>query len=239
MTSNTVPKKAVILVGGKATRLRPLTLHTPKGLLKVQDKSITEHLFELLKNHGITEILLSTGYLKEKFKEYFGDGKKFGVNITYIEEEEPLGTAGPLILAQDHLKEPFIMSNGDELKNINIEEMYALHKESNALATLALTEVEDPSHYGVARLEGNKILEFVEKPKKEEAPSNLINAGFYIIEPEVIKMIPQGFAMMEKDVFPKLAEQGRLFGYPFKGQWFDIGTPERYETTKKEWKGLQ
>jgi NDP-sugar pyrophosphorylase family protein len=101
-----------------------------------------------------------------------------------------------------------------------------------------LTKVKDPSQYGVAKLEGKKILEFVEKPKKEEAPSNLINSGLYIIEPEVIDMIPNGFAMLEKSVFPKLAEQGKLFGYPFSGQWFDTGNIKRYNNALKEWKGL-
>lgn len=236
--SDNAPSTAVLLVGGKATRLRPLTLKRPKGLLDVQGQSVVEHLLDLLKRHHVKNVILSTGYLKKQFRDYFGDGKKFGVNMLYAEEDEPLGTAGPLKLARKHLNSAFIMSNGDELKDINVEEMYKLHKKKKALATLALTEVKDPSHYGVARLKGNKILEFVEKPKKEDAPSNLINAGFYIIEPEVIKMIPKGFSMVEKDVFPQLAKKGRLYGYPFKGQWFDMGTHERYETTKKEWKGL-
>jgi NDP-sugar pyrophosphorylase family protein len=106
------------------------------------------------------------------------------------------------------------------------------------LVTIALTEVEDPSQYGVAKLEGNKILKFIEKPKKEEAPSNLINSGLYIIEPEVIDMISDGFVMLERAVFPKLAENGKLFGYPFLGQWFDTGNMERYKKALKEWKGL-
>ena len=116
--------------------------------------------------------------------------------------------------------------------------MFRLHKRKNALATIALTTVEDPSHYGVAKLDGSRIVEFVEKPKKEDAPSNLINAGFYILEPEVIDMIPDGFSMLEKDVFPKLAKQGRLRCFPFAGQWFDIGNLERYEIAKKKWTGV-
>jgi len=150
-----------------------------------------------------------------------------------------LGTAGPLKLAKDLLKKTFIVSNGDELKNINIEEMYKLHKDNKALATIALTTVNNPSVYGVARLSGSKILEFVEKPKKEEAPSNLINSGFYILEKEVIDYIPKGFSMLEKDVFPKLAKQGKLFGYPFSGQWFDTGNLERYEKAIKQWKDIK
>ena len=199
---------------------------------------MTEHIFDLLKKHGIRDIVLCVGHLKSKIKDYFGDGSNFGVNITYVEEDEPLGTAGPLKLAKKYLKGSFIVSNGDELKNINIPRMFRLHKRKDALATLALTTVEDPSHYGVARLDGSRIIEFVEKPKKEDAPSNLINAGFYIMEPEVIDMIPDGFSMLEKDVFPKLAKLGRLRGFPFAGQWFDIGTIERYKLAEKQWKGV-
>ena len=233
-----IPRKAVLLVGGKGTRLKPLTDKTPKALLEVHKKAVTEHIFDLLKKYGIRDIILCVGHLKDKIKDYFGDGSNFGVNIAYIEEDEPLGTAGPLKLAKKYLKGSFIVSNGDELKNINIPRMFRLHKRKDALATIALTTVEDPSHYGVARLDGSRIIEFVEKPKKEEAPSNLINAGFYIMEPEVIDMIPDGFSMLEKDVFPKLAKLGRLRGFPFAGQWFDIGTIERYKLAEKQWKGV-
>lgn len=232
------PEKALILIGGKGTRLRPLTYNTPKCMIDVHGKTLTEHLFDLLKKYGIRDVILSVGYLKEKVKEYYGDGSKFGVNITYVEEDEPLGTAGPLRLAKKYLNNSFIVTNGDELKNFNIPRMFRLHKRKDALATLALTTVTDPSQYGVARLSGSRILEFVEKPKKEEAPSNLINAGFYIMEPEVIDMISEGFSMLEKDVFPKLAREGRLRGFPTAGQWFDIGNFERYEIAKKKWTGV-
>ena len=231
-----IPRKAVLLVGGKGTRLKPLTDKTPKALLEVHKKAVTEHIFDLLKKHGIRDIVLCVGHLKDRIKDYFGDGSNFGVNIIYVEEDEPLGTAGPLKLAKKYLKGSFIVSNGDELKNINIPRMFRLHKRKDALATIALTTVEDPSHYGVARLDGSRIIEFVEKPS--HPPSNLINAGFYILEPEVIDMIPDGFSMLEKDVFPKLAKLGRLRGFPFAGQWFDIGTIERYKLAEKQWKGV-
>ena len=231
------PEKAVILVGGKGTRLRPLTLKTPKCMLEVQGKTVTEHLFDLFKKHGIRDMIISVGYLKEKVMDFYGDGSKFGVNITYVEEDEPLGTAGPLRHAKHLLNDSFIVTNGDELKNINIPRMFRLHKRKEALGTIALTTVTDPSHYGVARLSGSRIIEFVEKPKPEEAPSNLINAGFYVLEPKIIDMIPKGFSMLEQDVFPKLAKEGKLRGFPFEGQWFDMGTPERYDAAKKKWEG--
>ena len=231
-----IPSKAVLLVGGRGTRLRPLTDKIPKALLEVQGKTITEHLFDLFKKYGIRDIILCTGYLKDKIKENFGDGSAIGMDIDYVEENEPLGTAGPLRFAKKYLKDSFIVSNGDELKNINIPRMFRLHKRKNALATIALTTVDDPTHYGVARLDGSRIIEFIEKPSNP--PSNLINAGFYILEPEVIDMIPDGFAMLEKDVFPKLAQLGRLRGFPFAGQWFDIGNIERYKIAEKKWNGI-
>ncbi|MBL7050917.1 nucleotidyltransferase family protein [Candidatus Woesearchaeota archaeon] len=233
-----IPKKAIILVGGTGTRLRPLTYEIPKALLPIHGKTLTEHLFDLFKKYDVNETVMAVGYLREKIIDYFGDGSKFGMKVKYVEEKEPLGTAGPIKLAKEMLKDTFIVSNGDELKDIDIEEMYKVHKENNALVTIALTTVEDPSQYGVARLSGSRILEFVEKPKKEDAPSKLINSGFYIVEPEVIDMIPDGFTMLEKDIFPKLAEQGKLYGYPFSGQWFDTGNIERYDKAIKEWKDL-
>ncbi len=231
-----IPSKAVLLVGGKGTRLKPLTDKIPKALLKVQGKAVTEHIFDLLKKYGIRDVILCVGYLKEKIKDYFGDGSRFGMNIVYVEEDEPLGTAGPLKLAKKYFKESFIVSNGDELKSINIPRMFRLHRRKGALGTIALTTVEDPSHYGVARLDGSRIIEFVEKPL--HPPSNLINAGFYILEPEIIDMVPDGFSMLEKDVFPKLAKMNRLRGFPFAGQWFDIGTIERYKLAEKKWEGI-
>ena len=231
-----IPSKAVLLVGGRGTRLKPLTDRTPKALLKVQDKTILEHLFDSLKKYGIRDVILCVGYLKEQIKEHFGDGSSVGMNISYVEEDDALGTAGPLKLAKKHLTSSFIVSNGDELKNINIPRMFRLHKRKNALGTIALTTVDDPSHYGVARLDGSRIIDFVEKPPNP--PSNLISAGFYILEPEIIDMIPDGFSMLEKDIFPKLAHLGRLRGFPFAGQWFDIGNIERYKTAEKKWKGI-
>lgn len=230
--------KAIILVGGQATRLRPLTLTTPKALIDLQGKTIVEHVIALLKKHDVSDVILSVGYLKDKIKDYFGDGSKFGVKISYIEEAEPLGTAGPMNLLPEKITETFIVGNGDELKEIDIQDMLRFHKQHGGWATLALARVEDPSLYGVARMEGDKILEFVEKPSKANASSNLINAGFYILEPEVLDLIPKGKAMFEYDVFPRLASEGKLFGYEFSGQWFDTGNLERLEIARKEWKGI-
>jgi NDP-sugar pyrophosphorylase family protein len=228
---------AVVLCGGKGTRLAPLTNDIPKSLVPVQGKPIIEHILDLFYKYGIKNIILSVGYLKEKMKEHFS----LNADIKFLEEDVPLGTAGPLKLLEkqgNFPKETFVMCNGDELKEINVQKMIAFHKESKALVTIALTEVNDPSSYGVARMNGNRISEFIEKPKKEEAPSNLINSGFYIMEPEIIDFVPEGFASLERDVFPKVAKAGRLFAFPFKGQWFPTDTFERLGKAEKEWKGI-
>ena len=233
------PKVAVFLLGGLGTRFRPITYEVPKALLPVQGKTVPEHLFILFKKFGIKKFIFSLGHMADKIKDYFGNGEKWGVEIVYVVESKAMGSAGAIKLAKEYLDDgPFIVTNGDELKDIDIEDMYFFHTESKAKITVALTTVEDPSAYGVAAMKGNKIMQFVEKPKREEAPSNLINSGLSIWEPSVLDEIPEGFSMYEKDVFPKLARKGELVGYVFEGQWFDTGTPERYERAIKEWKGV-
>ncbi|MFC2154104.1 sugar phosphate nucleotidyltransferase [Candidatus Altiarchaeota archaeon] len=142
--------KAVILAGGEGTRMRPFTYEMPKALIPVKGKPLLQHIIDLLRKYEIREIIISTGYLGEKIKEYFGNGSKFGVNITYLEEKEPLGTAGPLKLGKKLLNEPFLMFNGDVLANIDLYDMMRLHDENNAVATIALTPVEDPSRLATA-----------------------------------------------------------------------------------------
>lgn len=236
----TKPKFAFILAGGKGTRLKPITNEIPKPLVPLHDKPILQHTLDLFKKYGITDVVISVGYKGEKIKEYFGNGKRFGINIIYVEEKEtePLGTAGPLQLAKEYLTDTFLMCNADELKNIDLNEMYLFHKESGALGTIALTTVADPSQYGVAKLMGSRILEFIEKPEAGTAPSNLINAGLYILEPAVLEYVQKGPGSIERDVFPKVANAGKLFGFPFSGQWFDTGTLDRYEEALQKWKDI-
>ncbi len=225
------PERALILAGGKVKKM-------PGCMMEMQSRTVAEHMFDLLKKYGIRKVIMSISFMKDKIKDYFGDGSRFGMDITYVEESEPLGTGGSLKLAKKYLTDSFIVANGDDLKTINIPRMFRLHKRKNALATIALTTTTNPRQYGVARMSGTRILEFVEKPKADDEVSNLINAGFYILEPEIIDLIPQGFSMLERDVFPKLARQGRLRGFITAGQWFDISIPERYEAAKKRWMGV-
>ncbi len=229
-------KTAYILAGGRGTRMRPFTYEMPKPLIPVKGKPLVQHILELLRKYEIRDVVMSIGYLGDKIRDYFGNGSKLGLNITYIEEKDELGTAGGLNLAKDILKENFLMFNGDVLANIDLQDLIAFHHEKRGLATIALTPVEDPSRFGVARLKGDRILEFIEKPQTTE--SKLINAGVYVLDPKVIKYVPKGKAMMEKDVFPKLAKKGKLYGYSFDGQWFDTGTYEAYENAIKNWKGV-
>jgi NDP-sugar pyrophosphorylase family protein len=234
------PTKALILAGGKGTRLKKISKDLPKPLVKIQGKPIIQYNIELMKRYGIKDIILAVGYKADMIRKALGNGKKFGVNLIYVEEKNPMGTAGPLKLAKPYLKESFIMCNADELKDVDLNDMFDFHNSTtNSRATIALTSVEDPSAYGVAVLNGNKIAAFVEKPPKHDAPSNLISAGLYILDPEVIDMVPEGFAMLETDVFPKLAAQEELAGYPFAGQWFDTGTPERFKLAEEKWRGFR
>lgn len=262
-----LPKKAIILAGGLGTRLRPLTLTIPKPLIDINGRTLTEHILDILKKHGVKEVYLSISYLGHKIEEYFGSPeeskKRFGVKINYLTEEKPMGTAGPLLILkkekrEQELNETFVMLNGDNLFSLDFKKMYEMHKKNKAAATIGLTKVEDPSRYGVVRVDDKfkpedtikpnnknnknnfvKILEFVEKPKKEDAPSNLISSGYYILEPEVFDYLPEKeVVMMEKDIWPALAKAGKLFGFISGGQWFDTGTMEAYEIVKKEWKGV-
>lgn len=220
------PKIALILAGGKGERFKPITHEIPKPMIPLNGKPLIEHTMDLLKKYGIKDVIISLGYLGDKVKEYFGNGARFGLSITYIEEKSPLGTAGPLRMAKPLIRSTFLVCNADELKEIDLVDMFIFHKENHAKATIALTTVKNPSEYGVARLNGNKIIEFIEKPKNP--PTNLINAGLYIMEPEVIDLIPEGYAMLETDVFPKIAKAGKLFGYSFSGYWKPVGNLTQY-----------
>jgi len=229
---------ALVLAGGRGERLRPLTDSIPKPLVEVCGKPIIQWQIEMLKANGIRNITLSVGYMAHKIKERLGNGEKFGVRISYLVEDVPLGTAGPLWLLkiQNNLpRKTFVLCNGDELKAIRIHDVLDIHRKNEALATIALTEIDDTRDWGVVRLVDDRILEFVEKPTPEEAPSRLINCGFYVLEPEVADMVPPRKASMEREIFPMIAEQRRLYGSILKGQWFPTDTHERIKKAEREW----
>lgn len=223
--------KALILVGGEGTRLRPLTHRTVKPMVPVVNRPFLEHLFGYLGKHGILDIVLATGYKPEQIEHYFGNGEGFGIHIGYSVESRPLGTAGAVKNAETFLDDTFLVLNGDVLGSVDLAEMLRFHTEKKAIATLALTEVDDPSAFGVVLTDSsNRVTSFIEKPKREEAPSNLINAGVYILEPEVLDYITnKTFCMFERDVFPVLLqEQMPVYAFISDGYWLDMGTPEKY-----------
>lgn len=233
--------KAVILAGGKGTRLYPITYEIPKPLLPIQKKPIINYLVDLFLEYGIKDIAV---LISDKFTEEFVWWKKryypsadlgSSFQIKLIEETEPLGTFGGLY----HLKEwigqsPFFLTNGDELKKIDLDKMAQFHTEKLATGTIALVEVSDPQNYGVVVCENGIVKNFLEKP--QNPPSNRISSGFYLLSPEVLNNHPGPiFTMIEKDIFPQLAKEQKLAGFNFNGKWMDTGTFERYEYALKHW----
>ncbi len=224
--------KAVILVGGQGTRLRPLTLDIPKPMLPMVNVPFFEHTLRHLASFGINEIILSSGYLGKQFENYFQDGKKFGVNLTHIIEEKPLGTCGAVKNVQNLLEdEPTVVLNGDILSNINISQLLDFHKTKKAKVTLTLYSVEDPTAFGLVSLNGDgKVSEFLEKPSFDQITTHWINAGIYIIEPEVLNYAPAGQNYsFERGLFPTLLKKNEpICGFPFNDYWKDIGNPSNY-----------
>lgn len=226
--------KAIILAGGLGTRLRPLTENMPKPLLPIKGKPIVEHALLNFKKHGITDVIFSIGYRADLIKEYFGDGSKWGMSIEYCVEDQPMGTGGAIRKASEGISETFLVINGDNLADFDWQKLIDVHKHNQAKITLALFPVEDVTQFGIAELEGEKIKRFVEKPKVEEAPSNLNNAGGYVMEPEVLKMLPEGFCMIERDCFEKLSPEGVIYSYRHEGQWFPTDTLEKYYNAEEK-----
>jgi len=233
-------KKAYILAGGEGVRMRPFTHEIPKALLPVKGKPILEYQIDLLKNAEIREIFILVGHLGEKIKYHFGDGSRFGVKISYLEQKKKtIGTGYALYLAKNFfLKETFLVLYGDELIEINLKDFIDFHLSSGGIATLALSSIEKPSltFYGVAKLRGKKIVEFLEKPQEEKGISQVLNAGVFCFEPKIFDyLLPKTNLSLENDIFPRLAKEGKLCGYLFEGKWFDVGTPEIYARAIKEW----
>ncbi|MEK6939173.1 MAG: sugar phosphate nucleotidyltransferase [Nanoarchaeota archaeon] len=219
---------ALIVAGGLGTRLRPLTETTPKPLLPIRGKPIIEHVIRNLKKHGIKNIIISIGYKAEQVQEYFGDGNSWGVSISYALETEPLGTGGAVKLASKHLAKPFFLVWGDNLMDVSFSRMEQEFLSAGTPLIMALTHREDVENFGVAKLDKNKIITFVEKPKREDAPSTLINAGAFIIDPSCLSLLPEGKSSIEKDCFEKLAPLGKIAAFIHRGQWFPTDTLEKY-----------
>jgi mannose-1-phosphate guanylyltransferase len=223
--------KALILVGGLGTRLRPLTYTRPKPMLPIANRPHIEHVFDLLSRHDVTEAVLLTSYLAEAFDEVVAHASDNGLSVRIAREEEPLGTAGALKNAElfvgDH---SFLAFNGDILTDLDLGALIDWHGERGAGGTIWLTPVEDPSAFGVVPTDDDgRVLDFIEKPERDQAPTNLINAGVYVLEPSVLKRIPTGAVWSaERQLFPQLVEEGVLFATAIDAYWMEIGNPEKY-----------
>ena len=229
--------KALFLAGGLGTRLKPITNDLPKPMVPIVGKPLLERNIQRLKKIGVDEIVLSTCYKPHKIEKHFGDGRGLGVKIDYITEDVPLGTAGAIKNAESFFDDTFLVFNSDILSDIDISEMIRFHKEKGALATIAVTQVDNPSAYGVIEHDENGfITAFKEKPQPHESSSNLINAGVYIFEPQLLNEIPSGRAVsIERETYPLLLQKGyKMAVYNRCSYWLDLGTPEKYLKAHKD-----
>jgi len=223
--------KAVILVGGEGTRLRPLTCNTPKAMVPILNRPFLEHLLRYLEKHGIKDIILAMGSLPDPIQSRLGDGTQLGVRLTYLVEESPLGTAGAVKNAEPFLDGPFLAFNGDVLTEIDLTAMMRRHQQIKPKVSMALIPVDNPTIYGVVETDAQGMVErFVEKPGWDKVMTNMINAGIYILEPEVMAHVPTSTpSMFENYLFPRLLKMGEpILSYPSDAYWIDIGTPEKY-----------
>jgi mannose-1-phosphate guanylyltransferase len=225
--------RAILLAGGQGTRLRPLTLQTPKPVVPIFDRPFLEYQIDRLREvPEVDEIVLSLNYQPRRIEEVFGDGSRLGIRITYGVEPQPLGTGGAIkFAAGDYGGEPLIVFNGDVFTSVDLPALLALHRERKAKATIVLTPVDNPTAYGLVETDdrGN-VQAFVEKPQADQIRSNTINAGIYVLEPEMLERIPAGVpSSVEREYFPSLIRDGHTFvAHVYDGYWIDIGTPAKY-----------
>jgi NDP-sugar pyrophosphorylase family protein len=224
--------KAILLAGGKGTRLRPLTLHTPKPIVPVFGRAFLNYQIDLVRTvPEITEVILSLNYQPRRIQDVFGDGRDAGIRISYVVEPSPLGTGGGIKFATGSYMDTVVVFNGDVMTQVNLADVLRLHRERKARATIVLTPVEDPSAFGLVETDADgNVRRFLEKPKPEEITCDTINAGVYVLEPETFDRIPKDTAWsIERSFFPSLVERGEVFvAYVYRGYWIDIGTPEKY-----------
>jgi mannose-1-phosphate guanylyltransferase len=235
-----VAVKAVVLAGGEGTRLRPLTFSTPKQMLPVAGRPVIERVVEELARHGVDEVVLSLGYRPDAFTAAYPEGRCAGTALRYAVEDTPLDTAGAIGFAARQGgvgDDTFIAMNADVLAEIDVTALVEFHRSRGAQATIALTPVEDPSLFGVVAVDATgKVESFIEKPGAQEAPTNLINAGVYVLEPSFLDLIPEGGRVsVEREVFPALVEQGALYALGSDALWTDMGTPVKYLEANLAW----
>lgn len=231
--------KAVVLVGGEGTRLRPLTLSMPKQMLPIVGVPMIERVLAHLSCHGIDEAVLSLGYLPDAFMGAYPSGIAGGVRLVYAVEPEPRDTAGAVRFAADFagIDETFVVVNGDVLTDLDLTRLIEFHRDRGAQGTISLHPVSDPSSFGVVpAADDGSVIEFVEKPPRDEAPTNQINAGTYVLEPSILERIPKGRRIsIERETFPSAAKAGKLFALPDDSYWLDTGTPAAYMQAQRDY----
>ena len=224
--------KAILLAGGKGTRLRPMTVHTPKPIVPIFNRPFLHYQIDQLRQvPEIDEVILSLNYQPRRIEEILGEGESLGVRIRYVVEPMPLGTGGAIRYAGDQLTESVVVFNGDVLTQVDVNAVLKLHRERKAKATIVLTPVENPRAYGLVETDAKgNIKRFLEKPGEDEITCNTINAGIYVLEPDTFDRIPKDTAWsIERSYFPSLIERGETFvAYIDHGYWIDIGTPAKY-----------
>ena len=223
--------KAVVMAGGEGTRLRPLTSNQPKPMVTIVGKPCMEHILELLREHGMTDVIVTVAFLPQAIRSYFGEGETLGMSVGYSVEESPLGTAGSVRLAAHRLDETFLVISGDALCDVDLTELVEFHKERGAAVTIGLKSVENPLEFGIVVTDDEgRIERFLEKPSWGQVFSDTINTGIYVLEPEVLKHVPTDRPYdFSKELFPYLLEMGRpLYGYVMDGYWQDIGNLDQY-----------
>ncbi len=224
--------KAILLAGGKGTRLRPLTIHTPKPIVPIFDRAFLHYQIDLLKQvPEIDEVILSLNYQPRRIEELFGDGAGTGVRIRYVVEPAPLGTGGAIRFAAQGTSDTLVVFNGDVMTAVDVKRLVSLHRERAAKATIVLTPVENPAAYGLVETASDgAVKRFLEKPQPDEITCDTINAGIYVLEPSTFGRIPKDVPYsIERGYFPSLVERGEPFyAYVDRGYWIDIGTPEKY-----------
>lgn len=226
--------KAMILAAGVGSRLDPLTRQIPKPMVPIVNRPVMEHIVELLAKHGVKDIMVNVHYLADHIMDYFGDGSKWNVNIQYSIEDKLWGDAGSVKRCEDFFDDTFLVVGGDDLADIDITRMLRLHKEKKAIATIALSLVDDPSEYGIALLnDRGRITRFLEKPRGEVIFSNTANTGVYIFDPQVLELVPRGMPYgFGNNVFPMLLEhRTRFYGYLTSSYWRDVGNLKQYQQT--------
>ncbi|HKT79236.1 MAG TPA: NDP-sugar synthase [Vicinamibacterales bacterium] len=230
--------KAILLAGGKGTRLRPLTIHTPKPIVPIFDRPFLQYQLDLLKRvPEIDEVILSLNYQPRRIEEMFGDGGDSGLGIRYVVEPAPLGTGGAVRYAGESLRDSVVVFNGDVLTEVDLAAVIALHRERKAKATIVLTPVENPSAYGLVETDGDgNIQRFLEKPSPDQITCDTINAGIYVLEPDTFDRIPKDTPWsIERSFFPSLIERGEIFvAYVYRGYWIDIGAPDKYRQVHRD-----